>query len=303
MEDRLASKCDHPKRSWVGYRVASGTRPAPRPDCDRPVWFRCDDCGALTTARCNVKDIRGCEPCAERYRRQVRWRAGDGIAKPGQTLALTITAPGASTLPWDTGKCNHVASIECSGKMGCRVDKALAAAWNGEASPNFNHLLQDLHREYGAFEYFRAVEVQERGLLHYHLVIKVKSAAVWNQSVCRRLATKHAFGSQVKLDMRPALEKLGGYLAKYVSKSVSERRSAPMPEGKTWRVYSASRNWGMTMAQIRHAQFLFAVRLHDASAAGVGLVRETDSGGEAPALITRLGVTQATLATAVAEAM
>lgn len=305
MSATVPTKCDHSSVTWVGWRSANGLRPEPRRDCDRPVWLRCNDCGYLIVARCKSKNVNACEPCANTYRNQVRWRAGDGLVKRGQLVVVTFTAPGADVLPWDTSKCNHVASIECSGKIGCRVKAAAASEWNATAAERWNHLLQDLRRLYGDLEYFRAVEVQTRGVLHFHIPIRAASTSVWHESEVRRLALKHGFGSQVKLDVRPHLDKLGGYVAKYVSKSVSERQRAPMPEGRTWRVYSASRNWGMTMAQIRMAQFLFQVRQNSAaSSVAVSLSQsESESGGEAAALIARLAVTQAPLASAVTEAM
>jgi hypothetical protein len=238
----------------------------------------------MIVARCHSRDERACGPCGNTYRNQVRWRAADGfVGKAGQLGVLTFTAPGADVLPWDTKRCRHASNVTCSGKRGCMVDKDAAAAWNGTAAERWNHLLQDLRRMLGDVQYFRAVEVQERGLLHFHIPFRAERVGWIRVKDVRRLAIKHGFGHQVKVDTNPALERLAGYVAKYVSKSVSERKRAPMPEGRSWRVYTASRDWGRTMASIRLAQMLWAVARREGLASGES--GATDSGdGEAVAL-------------------
>ena len=137
--------------------------------------------------------------------------------------------------------------------------------WNGVCSARLNRYIGDLRRLTGVqVQYFRAVEVQARGALHFHLILRMERSrgiAVTTKAL-RELAFKHGFGHEVKLDPVDS-SRAASYVAKYVSKACSERASMPWVDRKTgevcagngrYRVWTASRRWGLTMAQVRAAQ-------------------------------------------------
>jgi hypothetical protein len=80
----------------------------------------------------------------------------------------------------------------------------------------------------------------------------------------RALAIEHGFGHSVKWDPMTGGKhesgRLGGYLAKYVSKAVDDRPAVPWRaagddphRGRQWRVWTASRRWACTMGEVRRA--------------------------------------------------
>jgi hypothetical protein len=49
------------------------------------------------------------------------------------TVMFDVTPPGADLYPFDSRLCSHSPSQRCSGTIGCRVDPAIAAAFNRKA--------------------------------------------------------------------------------------------------------------------------------------------------------------------------
>lgn len=239
-------------------------RPAPEhrhPDCERPLLFRELCSGRVELRRCNASNVKACEPCGVRYRRRVRRIVTEGALLPGRVYLLTLTAPGSERHrigrngPW----------CECTPEGG--VDLAV---WNGRGTTRWNHLLTDLRRTHHlTVSYFRAVELQRRGAIHYHVVIRVTAGRPLPLRTMRRLAIHHGFGHEVKLDpLRdgPALARAAGYVAKYVSKSAGERGRAPYCHPVTgeigagrWRTWSSSRCWGSSMKELRAAQLAWVL--------------------------------------------
>jgi hypothetical protein len=160
---------------------------------------------------------------------------------------LTLTAPGdkAHRLPGgDLCRCTPEGGVDL-------------ARWNGQAVPRWNRLHQDLERAYGCeLIYLKATEVQGRGALHFHVLIRLPIGVELKRSHVRRLAIDHGFGHE--LDIAPVTSMAAaGYCAKYVSKAAAERPDVPYVHPSTgeigpgnWRTWSSSRAWGVTMGQV-----------------------------------------------------
>jgi hypothetical protein len=134
------------------------------------------------------------------------------------------------------------------------------ADWNQSAGHHWNRLVQDIRRTWGQHvEYFRAVEVQKRGALHLHVLVRLGRGQVVDVVELRKLAMAHGFGHEVRCD--PVRDGGGaGYVAKYVSKAVGDRCEVPwrrvdVETGEislraSYRCWSSSRHWGQSMASL-----------------------------------------------------
>jgi hypothetical protein len=56
------------------------------------------------------------------------------------SVMFSITAPGADVYPFDSRLCSHSPSQRCSGRIGCRVDPAVAEAFNRRAGSWWSEL-------------------------------------------------------------------------------------------------------------------------------------------------------------------
>jgi hypothetical protein len=134
-------------------------------------------------------------------------------------------------------------------------------------------------------EYFKAAEVQRRGALHYHVLLRREHGGVLAVSTgaLRRLALRHGFGHSV--DVQHVQPGHAAYVAKYVGKAADARPDVPWC-GKRWtggawvrkdtgeicsrprrevasyaptyRTWTASRRWGDSMASIKACQAHYA---------------------------------------------
>lgn len=239
-------------------------------DCEQPLRVRCALCSGFLVWACRAHRASKCLPCSERYRRRLirvaesRPRAGLALPDAGHGAFLTLTAPG--TRPhrrWTPGRRGGGAPCVCHAAV--LVDGL--GAWNASASACWNRLRTALSRS-GRLEYFRAVEVQKRGALHLHVI--VWSAEPLDVGVVQAAALAAGFGCVVDLSpLDPARHP--GYVAKYATKGSDARQVVPWrrivqvldedtgeleelinpdPSFRTW---SASRGWGLTMREIRAA--------------------------------------------------
>lgn len=141
--------------------------------------------------------------------------------------------------------------------------------------------LRVLHRAY-----FRATEVQDRGALHFHVLLAFPDGAVlppWVVDALRELAIGYGFGHELDLQAADPIRSMH-YVAKYVTKSSGARQNVPWvgKEGFTadsvtgevftyrsrrasYRTWSASRaearRWHRTMRDVVTAQTHFAAVL------------------------------------------
>ena len=225
--------------------------------CERPEWLVCLGCDARTLKRCGRSSRVVCGPCSETYRRRVARVAHSGmvISREGDVYVLTLTAPGDARHRKPDGEW-----CECTPEGGVDL-----ARWNGSAGLRWSRFVDALRYRFGDVQFFKAAEVQTRGALHFHAPLVLEPGTVVKLSEVRALAIEHGFGHSVKLDRLPAgsskRERAGWYVAKYVSKSSTDRESVPFVDRRTgevgpgrWRTWSASRRWGLTMAALRQQQ-------------------------------------------------
>lgn len=236
------------------------------PRCRNPMKLGCDACGMVIFARCSSSNVDVCEPCGTRYRRRVAVIADSGRKMyPGGTLLMiTLTAPGVVEHYLPNGK-----RCPCTPEGGIDL-----AVWNWQASPKFHRWIQSVRRAWGLdIQYFKAAEVQERGALHFHVLVRVPDGMTVTVGALRRLSLKHDFGHAV--DIAPVVdERASRYVAKYVSKASGERRRVPwagvrvdddtgevIPTRPTFRTWTCSRRWGLTMKAVRERQAAYAFAL------------------------------------------
>lgn len=259
----------------------------PSPDeCASPLVARCaDGCGRVDVWHCSNHRESKCSPCALRYRRRVRRVAEDGLLRrspggpvspplmsaswahgrsgqpPAHMYLLTLTAPSDRPhqrfIPGRRGR---------HGACGCWSDNL--AVWNAGASGCWNRLRTSMSREWSV-DYFRATEVQDghrggsgRGALHHHVLLVVSEPVSVDR--LHELATAAGYGCVMDLEpLEPGSRKAARYVAKYVTKSADQREIVPWSRESvdrqtgeitedhrpTFRTWSASRSWGLTMAE------------------------------------------------------
>ena len=180
---------DAPHRLFVvGY--LRGPRPAWL-DCDRPLRVLCRGCDLETRWACSGHRESKCKPCSARYRRRVQRVAHSGTSRAeGWQYLLTLTAPGARRHRMPSGDW-----CPCTPEGGVDL-----ARWNASHSARWNRFRTAIRRDHPELQFFRGVEVQERGALHDH-------AMVWSprplaKRRLRELALAAGFGHS--LDLAPA---------------------------------------------------------------------------------------------------
>lgn len=189
---------------------------------------------------------------------------------------LTLTAPGERAHEIRPG-------IPCPCASTLLDNEQALAKWNGEAVPRWNRLQQAIERYAGCdVQYLRAVEVQRRGALHLHVLMRLEHPRKLRVSRLRALAIRHGYGHEIKLDACD--ERAAFYAAKYVSKSSDERKSVPYVHPRTgevgpgrWRTWVASRRWGETMRSVVAAQLRWAQERAMWTAGGVAGGQGTES--------------------------
>lgn len=252
--------------------------------CDDPFRIRCRVCESTLLARCGTSRASKCAPCSVAYVGRVGVVAGSGYRySPDGTYFVTLTAPGASA--------HRVAGEHCP----CTpVGGADLRAWNASCSKRWNRFMTYLRRVYGEAAYFRGVEVQRRGALHVHAIIRLPAGSPpLSASRVRALAIACGFGHQS--DVQGVEARHAGYVAKYVAKAADQRTDVPWygltrqrgqavvtaqgeflgwrfrngdvreSERRLWpswspsyRTWSASRSWGDSMAAVLAAQAHYA---------------------------------------------
>ncbi len=227
-------------------------------DCDRPLRAVCrtPGCGHSEAWRC---DTYGCEPCGERKRRQLSRLVDNGaevqIGNGLQGYFLTLTAPGSDDHKrWVQGRARGRRE-DC----GCHLHGQTDGLWNAAESACWNRLRTALTRE-RRMVFCGAVETQKRGLLHRHVLVFVDGDLDYRDLQEKVLAA----GYGCVLDVEPVRSagKAARYISKYVSKSSGERpgvsweRLDPdtgeiVDKRATYRLWSSSRAWGVTMRELR----------------------------------------------------
>jgi hypothetical protein len=153
-------------------------------------------------------------------------------------------------------------------------------SWNASAGKRWNRLRGDLAALYPGIIYLRAVEIQERGAIHLHVIIWTPTPLVLTE--VQTWARVAGFGCVI--DFKPAKAgdtRQAAYVSKYVTKATDQRGEVPwdvvdletgevqaVKEAK-FRTWSCSRDWGLTMkaleAGIREAAQRRAAILSESS--------------------------------------
>lgn len=251
--------CRHRMRV-VGY-VRSGV--GTRDDCDHPLRAVCRDCEAVDFWRC---ESYGCGPCGEAKKRRLARLIEDGsdrhLGNGLRAYFLTVTAPGtrAGHLRWYQGtRPTHRPVCTCD-QHGMTMGR-----WNGQESACWNRLRTAMTRD-RTVQFVGAVETQKRGMLHRHIVLFTDEPLV--HSEVQALALAAGYGCVLDLEPLDSFGKVSRYLTKYVAKASGDRAQVPwsrwhvdrttgemqLRRRPTYRLWSSSRLWGITMKQIKAAQ-------------------------------------------------
>lgn len=250
--------CAHRMRV-VGYVLAGEST---RVDCDRPLRAVCRDCEAVSFWRC---ETYGCAHCGEAKKRRLARLIEDGSAQHlGRGLHayfLTLTAPGVTDhLRWYQGRRPARREV-CE----CHRHGLAMGAWNADESACWNRLRTSMTRD-AAVQFVGAVETQKRGMLHRHIVLFSDRPLTHEEVQVQALAA--GYGCVLDLERLDSFGKVSRYLTKYVAKGAADRVHVPwsrwvadrqtgelmLRKKPTYRLWSASHRWGVTMKQIKAAQ-------------------------------------------------
>lgn len=250
-------------------------------------WKRCPDCGSAIPGWQKRHRARACPGYSELWAGDVRVKIFAAVrayaeAVPDQVepqvRLLTITAPGTEAgLIWDQEKCRHLGDHRHSGKLGCRVAAAPAAAWNERAPIWWRSLHHEASqatlRRTGARPRLlvRTWELQRRGMLHVHPVVGCStareraSAEVYTQELARR-ASRHGFGYvDRKTQLRnpvAAAAYLSSYFVAGKKGKLTLRESVTtgsMPPSIVYVQPELSQRSGVTMRSLRLKRYLWRI--------------------------------------------
>lgn len=232
----------------------------PNPGCSAPMVFVCNHCSGARLFGCATSRASQCPECSEKYKRRLYRIVESGISGRlgvGHMYFLTLTAPGVSR------HYRHGRQCPCTPVGGVDLSE-----WNVRAGECWNRLRTWLKDTYGfEIQYFRGVEIQQRGAIHYH--VPVWSPVPIDVDSVELAAVRAGFGHEVDLEPVSGLSSgVPGYVAKYVTKTSDQRDSVPWSVDQvdvetgeicrrqvraTYRGYSKSARWGLTMKEIKAA--------------------------------------------------
>lgn len=111
----------------------------------------------------------------------------------------------------------------------------------------FHRLMARVVRRFGRVEYYAVVEPQKRGAAHVHMVYR---GPYIPQAWLSRAARECGFGTIA--DIRKAPPDIAGYLAKYLTKELSDPKAAPP---RYFRRVRVSRGWSDWQAPSRERPY------------------------------------------------
>lgn len=273
----LDPECDHELR-FAGRGVPIGS-------CERPTMLVCSLCRGALSTRCNASARSVCGPCGVTYRRRVgRIFASGWTDSPLDRLYfLTLTAPsevGGHTMPsGDICPCTPLEGINL-------------AEWHSTVGQRWSWFVTALRRVVGDVQYCKATEVQQRGAVHFHALVRTDGQM--SERLVRELAISHGFGHAVDVQLlsgSKGAQRLAWYCAKYASKAADDRHDVDTLDRRTGeivrgmprlRVWTASRGWGLTMLALKASQARWARTEAERSEAPASPVRPVDAAGGDP---------------------
>lgn len=240
-------------------------------DCDRPLLvLRRSPSGESAPEywRC---ESYGCGHCSVAKQRRLQRLVHDGISHQSGTglvgYFLTLTAPGTKEghKRWVQGS-QHRAGAPRQ-VCGCEGRLSSLGLWNRDESKCWNRLRTALVRQVGSVQFCGSVETQKRGALHRHLVVFTDQPLLFDQ--VQELALAAGYGCTLDIEPLQSPEKAARYISKYVTKAAGDRAVVPwssmavdMDTGEiyershrpTYRLWSSSQKWGVTMKAIKAVQ-------------------------------------------------
>jgi hypothetical protein len=269
--------CDHELR-FAG-------RGTPIGNCERPTLLVCMNCQGSLTTRCNASARSICGPCGVTYRQRVgRIFVSGWTDNPLERLYfVTLTAPseiGGHTMPsGDVCPCTPVEGINL-------------AEWHANVGQRWSWFMTALRRVVGEAQYCKATEVQDRGAVHFHALVRTEGQL--SERVVRELAIGYGFGHAVDVQLLTGCkgaQKIAWYCAKYASKAADDRHDVDTLDHRTGeiirgmprlRVWTASRGWGLTMLALKASQARWARTEAERSEAPASPARPVDAAGGDP---------------------
>lgn len=261
--------CEH----QLGYAGRGSVEDGARASlsCEQPTQLRCRLCDWTMFVRCGTARASACGPCGETHRGRVQVVARSGLVVGRDGLFITLTAPGDRPHRMPDGR-----RCPCTPPGGVNL-----GLWNAELGRRWNRLVTELRRQLGGLEYVRVVEVQRRGALHVHALLRSSDGRplALSGARLRRAAMLLGFGHSV--DVQAVASSHAAYVAKYCAKAADSRAEVPWigwrhvggswlntrtgeiveVERKrvrsfspTYRAWTTSRGWGWTMGNVREAQ-------------------------------------------------
>jgi hypothetical protein len=159
--------------------------------------------------------------------------------------------------------------------------------WNASAGRRWDRLRRSLVREFPGLEFFRAVELQVRGVIHLHVIVWSPGRRMTAPAV-QPFALAAGFGCNVKVTHSgDDVARFARYVTKYVTKSTDDRAECPWEvldpstgelreSSPTYRSWSQSQGFGCRMKDhedaIRAERRRVALRLRAAAEAADDLV-------------------------------
>lgn len=216
--------------------------------------------------RCQAHRASKCQPCATRYRARIVRVAEAGANQTGlHGYLLTLTAPGTGPHQrWVPEWNGRSVRPDCGCAEAVGEGQEGLGAWNVGASRHWHDLHKSLSR-LTPLQFFRAVEVQKRGALHFHVLVLARDPLDVRE--VQELALAAGFGCTLDLSaLQPGAH--ARYVAKYVSKTADARLEVPwwadrcdpdtgeLTEGwtrATFRAWSSSKSWPLTMRALTAA--------------------------------------------------
>lgn len=254
---------------FAGHTVGSVGLEGRPEGCERPKRLVNVYTGETMVASCGASSRAVCGHCAKAYRGRVaRVFLSGWTDSPGERLyGVTLTAPGDRVHCERHKKCDAT-GVDCRA-CSCTPEGGVdLAVWNSFAGRRFSDFVNDLRRHGLAdLQYCKGAECQERGALHFHLMMRTRGALT--VQVVRKWAKHHGFGHSVDVQLLSVGEAMRAarYCAKYVSKAVDERGSIPWLDRSTgercdgapkYRTWSSSRSWGESMRSLKAIQRVYA---------------------------------------------
>jgi hypothetical protein len=275
------------KPVFIPFEKLSFEERSLQPNCEKPFKMVYACCGFSFVSKCGATKDWKCLFCATQSKMDKKLSLSSGLLKsPMGWVELTLTAPGVDLLGWDKSYCNHVSSMECSGKIGCKVNDIEGAEFNSSVPSNWNRFMQDVRRTFKVeVQYGKVLEAQARDVLHIHALL-VGMPVMPIKSIKRTilsLAKKHGFGNQLVVkravgDSPMNRVKAVAYVAKYLSKGSQTLKTISQKTGEIrvggYRDFTQSRNFGDTLKEIKRKRLLHYLSAQTVEGAGTPKITE-----------------------------